>query len=118
MCRYDIVFAGDYNCYPDDRLADWFPVPENRPESVMRCACVALTSQRGVVLIKHVSSSRRIRGASLSMQTLDGSPSACHLCSGKHGSKWVRDTQRGALADSEEQCCPLSSADSSMLRRG
>ena len=62
MCRYDIVFAGDYNCYPDDRLADWFPVPENRPESVMRCACVALTSQRGVVLIKHVSSSRRIRG--------------------------------------------------------
>ena len=34
--RYDIMFAGDYNCFPDERLADWFPRPESRPETVMR----------------------------------------------------------------------------------
>ena len=35
--RYDILLGGDYNCFPDERLADWFPVPEHRPETVMRC---------------------------------------------------------------------------------
>jgi hypothetical protein len=35
--RFDIMFAGDYNCFPDERLADWFPVPESRPQTVMRC---------------------------------------------------------------------------------
>ena len=44
--RYDIVFAGDYNCYPDERLADWFPVPENRPDSVMRYVTASRQSRQ------------------------------------------------------------------------
>ena len=30
------MFAGDYNCFPDERLKEWFPVPESRPQTVMR----------------------------------------------------------------------------------
>ncbi len=50
--RYDIVFAGDYNCYPDERLAEWFPVPENRPHSVMRCVACFRYDKCGRVLVR------------------------------------------------------------------
>ena len=35
---HDIVFGGDCVPVPDESLGDWFPIPAEKPATVMRCA--------------------------------------------------------------------------------